>query len=76
MNATGKCGVQIFNVAQHLAASAQCNSSKIKFPIFTTVVGHPEICIHGYKWKWNNQEERPAVPAIVIDVQWRGESDI
>lgn len=44
--------------------------------VLTRVAGRPEMYIHGRKWKWNNQKGCPAVSASVIDVQWRGESDI
>lgn len=31
-------------------------SNRTPPPVFTRVTGHPEIYIHGWKWKWNNQE--------------------
>lgn len=51
-------------------------SNRTPPPVFTRVTGHPEIYIHGWKWKWNNQEGCPAALPPVTEVHWRGESDI
>lgn len=65
LRAKWKCAVKLFNVnmwklqLSGTLADAHTHihtSNRTPPPVFTRVTGHPEIYIHGWKWKWNNQE--------------------
>lgn len=56
MRATGKYAVQLFNVAQHFWGFGSVEQRQNEIPlVFTRMIVHPEICIHGCKCKWNKQ---------------------